>query len=57
MLGAGISAALFMGVAHAASIPRRDLNSSKLTGPLRFRSDGTFQISVLQDTHFGESEC
>lgn len=26
------------------------------TGPLRFKSDGTFQLSIFEDLHFGESE-
>src|SRR5690348_670159 len=25
-------------------------------GPLQFRSDGTFHISIFEDLHFGESE-
>lgn len=25
-------------------------------GPLRFREDGTFQISIFEDLHFGESK-
>lgn len=25
-------------------------------GPLKFREDGTFQISIFEDLHFGESE-
>lgn len=30
-------------------------NDSGLYGPLRFREDGTFQISIFQDLHFGEN--
>lgn len=31
-------------------------NSSSSFGPLKFREDGTFQISVFEDLHFGESK-
>lgn len=31
-------------------------NSSSSSGPLKFRQDGTFQISVFEDLHFGESK-
>ena len=31
-------------------------NSSSPFGPLKFREDGTFQISIFEDLHFGESE-
>lgn len=30
-------------------------NSSNAFGPLKFQPDGTFQISVFEDLHFGES--
>lgn len=30
-------------------------NSGSPFGPLKFREDGTFQISVFEDLHFGES--
>lgn len=30
--------------------------SSGLFGPLKFRDDGTFQISIFEDLHFGESK-
>lgn len=42
------------GAVSGASIPRG--HPSKPAGPLRFNADGSFQISVLQDTHFGESK-
>lgn len=29
----------------------------KFSAPLQFREDGTFQLSILEDLHFGESEC
>lgn len=28
---------------------------SEIRAPLRFREDGTFQISIFEDLHFGES--
>lgn len=31
-------------------------NSSSPLGPLKFREDGTFQISIFEDLHFGESK-
>lgn len=30
--------------------------SSDIFGPLKFRDDGTFQISIFEDLHFGESK-
>ena len=30
-------------------------NSSDPFGPLKFQRDGTFQISIFEDLHFGES--
>ena len=32
-------------------------NSSQPFGPLKFQADGTFQISIFEDLHFGESTC
>jgi len=37
----------------AAAIALRD--DSSLTAPLEFTADGTFQISIFEDLHFGES--
>lgn len=31
-------------------------NSGSPFGPLKFRQDGTFQISIFEDLHFGESK-
>lgn len=31
-------------------------NSSSQLSPLRFREDGSFQISIFEDLHFGESK-
>jgi hypothetical protein len=41
-----------------AVLPTRFASSSgnDLFGPLRFREDGTFQISIFEDLHFGESK-
>lgn len=36
-------------------LPRRYTNHSDPFGPLTFSEDGTFQISILEDLHFGES--
>ncbi len=37
----------------AASLPARKRQDF---GPLRFDDDGTFQLSIFEDLHFGESE-
>ena len=48
----------------ATAIVNADLSSQALLprgyanysfGPLQFNEDGTFQISILEDLHFGES--
>lgn len=31
-------------------------NSGSSFGPLKFREDGTFQLSIFEDLHFGESK-
>lgn len=36
----------------SSSSPRR---RSDPTAPLRFNDDGTFQLSIFEDLHFGES--
>ena len=44
----------------AAVLPACDAkyyNSSNPFGPLKFQTDGTFQISIFEDLHFGESTC
>jgi hypothetical protein len=54
-----IVAALFVGLSVQASLPtRRYANSSCPTkfGPLQFSQDGTFQLAIFEDLHFGESE-
>jgi hypothetical protein len=38
-----------------ARFTKKWTNSSDGYGPLTFRSDGTFQISIFEDLHFGES--
>ncbi|KAH8895269.1 Metallo-dependent phosphatase [Thozetella sp. PMI_491] len=35
--------------------PRFANSSNKLFGPLRFKPDGTFQLSIFEDLHFGEN--
>lgn len=54
------SAALLWLIAPSlqAVLPTRYVssNDSGLNGPLRFREDGTFQISIFEDLHFGESK-
>ncbi|RYP39113.1 hypothetical protein DL766_000569 [Monosporascus sp. MC13-8B] len=38
-----------------AAIAKRYANSSNAFGPLTFKADGTFQISIFEDLHFGEN--
>lgn len=38
-----------------AAVPRPTWNGTRLT-PLKFNKDGTFQISIFSDLHFGESK-
>jgi hypothetical protein len=39
-------------------LPRKYVNSSSTSfGPLQFSDDGTFQISIFEDLHFGESKA
>lgn len=40
-----------------AAFPKRSTNGSNSFGPLRFMRDGTFQIAIFEDLHFGESTC
>jgi len=42
-------------IALLASIAKNSAPSAVLDAPLRFTRDGTFQISVFEDLHFGES--
>lgn len=44
-------AAVFAGLSWQAPTRRSDAY-----GPLQFRSDGTFQLSIFEDLHFGESK-
>lgn len=48
------SIALFGAISRAAVVPRKA--SADPTAPLAFTSDGTFQISIFNDLHFGESK-
>jgi hypothetical protein len=44
---------------QASLLTRRYTNSSctpRRFGPLQFSQDGTFQLSIFEDLHFGESE-
>jgi hypothetical protein len=38
------------------ALPSLQSTVSKKFAPLKFAKDGTFQISVLEDLHFGESK-
>ncbi|RYP11885.1 hypothetical protein DL767_011288 [Monosporascus sp. MG133] len=38
-----------------AAVAKRYANSSNAFGPLTFKVDGTFQISIFEDLHFGEN--
>ncbi|CAJ2507329.1 Uu.00g085150.m01.CDS01 [Anthostomella pinea] len=40
---------------QAATTAKRESNSSGPSGLLTFRADGSFQISVFEDLHFGEN--
>lgn len=39
----------------AKPLAKKVVNSTNPFGPLTFSSDGTFQISIFEDLHFGES--
>ena len=43
---------IFGVIGLAAVLPRQ---YQDVTGPLTFTEDGTFQISIFEDLHFGES--
>lgn len=36
--------------------PKNYKNTSRISQPLTFNQDGTFQISIFEDLHFGESK-
>jgi len=38
------------------ALPLQHEERSALGRPLRFAKDGTFQISIFEDLHYGESE-
>ena len=40
-------------VSAAPALASRD--TARFSGRLKFERDGTFQISILEDLHFGES--
>lgn len=39
-----------------AQVDANDTTTNAAFGPLKFRDNGTFQISVFEDLHFGESK-
>ncbi|KAI2602051.1 Metallo-dependent phosphatase [Hypoxylon sp. NC1633] len=47
--------ALIASVLGAKPLAKKYLNSSDAFGPLTFTSDGTFQILIFEDLHFGEN--
>lgn len=57
MLCALVAAAFFATLTWCAPFERRQsgYGSSNLTEPLKFTSEGTFQISIFEDLHFGEN--
>lgn len=42
-------------LSFGAVIPQDDTQGTDFLAPLQFSSDGTFQISIFEDLHFGES--
>ncbi|KAF4977606.1 hypothetical protein FZEAL_5890 [Fusarium zealandicum] len=50
-----IAIASFAVLAHAA-VPRRRASNDDSLAPLQFTSEGTFQIAVFSDLHFGQLE-
>jgi hypothetical protein len=57
MMGAFLLATLFAGLTLSAPFGGRPYgyhNSTRLP-PLRFTPNGTFQISIFEDLHFGEN--
>ena len=50
----GFVGGFLLGLIQAASIPRWRNDSLH---ELRFSDDGTFQLSIFEDLHFGESKC
>ncbi|TKA46788.1 hypothetical protein B0A54_03744 [Friedmanniomyces endolithicus] len=53
-MGLTLFATLFAGLALSSPL-RRAAGDSSLPPPLRFTSNGTFQISIFEDLHFGEN--
>ncbi|KAK1808555.1 hypothetical protein LTR12_017094 [Friedmanniomyces endolithicus] len=53
-MGLTLFATLFAGLALSSPL-RRAYGNSSLPPPLRFTSNGTFQISIFEDLHFGEN--
>ena len=55
MLCALIVAVAFTVLSLGAVLPDTKRQNADLQAPLRFTSSGTFQISIFEDLHFGES--
>ncbi|KAK1753571.1 Metallo-dependent phosphatase-like protein [Echria macrotheca] len=55
MLIATVIALLDLARRQSFSWPRQETPSSPSLGALRFQPDGTFQISIFEDLHFGEN--
>ena len=62
MLAAAVATFIFALPSFQSPTPERGvektgnaLKRSGAFGPLQFRTDGTFQISIFEDLHFGES--
>ncbi|KAF3065213.1 putative inactive purple acid phosphatase 16 [Daldinia childiae] len=45
----------FVASIDAKPLAKTYVNSTGSSGPLTFKSDGTFQISIFEDLHFGEN--
>jgi len=55
MLCALLVTVFFTALTLAAPFGNKHSYNSSLTAPLRFTSNGTFQISIFEDLHFGEN--
>jgi hypothetical protein len=57
MMGAFLLATLFAGLTLSAPLAGKPYGyrNSTLLPPLRFTPNGTFQISIFEDLHFGEN--
>ncbi|KAK3669955.1 hypothetical protein LTR78_010127 [Recurvomyces mirabilis] len=55
MMAALVCTALFAGLTLSAPFRTRQYGNGSNLPPLRFRVDGTFQLSIFEDLHFGEN--